>query len=137
MTFRASRRRFIAAGSAAGCAALLPAAVARAAAGEGELAASAFRPLVGSNFAARALSAVAAPELTLSLRAVRPLARVAPDMRPEVAQDRSFELVFGAEAPGLLQDVYEIAHPGMRTFAAFLVPSRDGTTLLATFNRLR
>jgi hypothetical protein len=135
MTFRASRRRFIAAGSAAGCAALLPAALACAAGSESELTAFTFKPLVASNFTARALSAAAATQVTLPLRAVRPLARVAPDMSPEVAQERSFELIFGAGAPGLSQDVYEIAHPGVGTFAAFLVPTRDGTTLLATFNR--
>jgi hypothetical protein len=137
VTFRSSRRRFIAAGSAAGCAALLSPALARAAVGEGELTASAFKPLVGSNFTALALSAPGPARLVLSLLAVRPLARVAPHMPPELAQERSFELIFGAEEPGLPQDVYEIAHPGISPFAAFLVPSRDGATLLATFNRLR
>jgi hypothetical protein len=136
MTFRSSRRRFIAAGAAAGCAALLPGALARAAVADVELTASRFRPFVGTRFVARASSETAVPVVELSLRAVRPLARPTPGIVSELAQERSFELVFGTDALPLAQDVYEMTHPKVGSFAAFLVPSRDGTTLLATFNRL-
>jgi hypothetical protein len=53
-----------------------------------------------------------------------------------VAQERSFELVFTTEAKDLAQATYEIANPGFGTFAALLVPSRDGRQLNAIFNRL-
>jgi hypothetical protein len=101
-----------------------------------DLTSSRFARSVATPFDARALSTTNATPVTLLLREVRPLSRTAPGMRPEVAQERSFELVFTTEAKNLAQDTYEIVHPDIGTFVALLVPSRDGKQLSAIFNRL-
>jgi len=136
MSPRLSRRRFVIAGTvlAGGVA---PRAGAMLAATQGDdLSASRFRRHLGVSFTVNALSSTDARPATLVLREVRPLARTAPNLRPEVAQERSFELVFATEATGLAQATYEIANPGFGKFVALLVPARDGRQLTAIFNRL-
>ena len=135
MTHLFTRRRFVTAGTAAACGTLLPASFALAASG-GELTASRFRPYIDTRFTARSLSTTTAPEIVVWLRVVRPLDQVAPGLRPEIAQERSFELVFSTDAANAAQEVYAMTHPEVGTFDVFLVPSRDRKQLSATFNRL-
>ena len=136
MTRPFSRRQFVTAGTAMTCGLLLPVSLTRAATGMDDLTATRFRGCLDAKFTAHALSSTIAGDVDLWLRAVYPLLRTAPGMPPEVAQERSFELIFGTDAKGLTQDVYAVSNPELGTFEVLLVPSRDGTKLSATFNRL-
>jgi len=131
-----SRRRFVFAGTIAASGVLAPAGFALAESQADDLTASRFAREIGTPFSAHTLSSTGGQSATLVLRDVRPLARTAPNLRPELAQERSFELVFSTEATGLVQDTYEISNPKFGTFVALLVPSRDGKKLSAIFNRM-
>ena len=131
-----SRRRFVLAGSLAASSILPYAQFAFAADAADDLTASRFSREIGAPFTVHTLSSTGGRTATLVLREVRPLSRTAPGLRPEIAQERSFELVFSTEAADLAQDTYEIANPRFGTFVALLVPSRDGKQLSAIFNRM-
>ena len=139
LTAKISRRRFLARGSLAACAGLTPV-WAMASAAPGPLTASQFRAMVGTDFSARsltsdpiALNPAHAAALKLRLRKVATLEQG----RPFDARDheRSFVLTFAVDGTTARQDTYALTHDRMNPFAALLVPSRDGRTLHAVFNR--
>jgi len=130
-----TRRRFLARGAGLACAPLAASLPAFAAGSDDDLTASRFAAQVNRTFTAQPLAATGAPALTLRLRSVGSLAHAAPGLAPEAARERSFILVFDVEGSVAAQDTYVVANPVIGTFAALLVPGRDGRVLTAVFNR--
>lgn len=136
MVQKNARRRFLAKGSLALCVPLVVGRWARAASSEGELTASRFIPLIGTAFEGNPLSTGTAAPLTLWLRSVEPLRHALAQPTDAVRSERSFLLDFALENAMAGQDTFAIRHPRLGTFSALLVPSRNGKTLTAVFNRL-
>jgi hypothetical protein len=142
LTATISRRRFLTRGSLAACAGLAPAWATAAA--PDPFTASRFQAMVGTDFSARSLSSdpfalassstpASTAALKLRLRKVGPLAQGRPyDVRDA---ERSFVLTFDVDGATAGQHTYALPHDRVGPCAALRVPSRDGRTLNAIFNR--
>ncbi len=131
-----TRRQFIASSAAVVSGSPLAAMVSTATEPTVRLTASAFRAQLRTSFSAVALSQQDAHTLALELIAVDAARNAHPSLTHAQASELSFSVTFATSARAIAQDTYAISHPALGEFAALMVPTPEGTALLAVFHHL-